>query len=44
MIGAARVLSEKFEFKVGEEVSEKGGLSLAKEKISIGPKKMEKAN
>ena len=44
MIGAARVLGEKFEFKVGEEVSEKGGLSLAKEKISIGPKKMEKAN
>jgi len=37
LVGAARVLGEKFELKVGEEVAEKGGLPLAKEKISIGP-------
>jgi quinol monooxygenase YgiN len=37
LVGAARVLGEEFELKVGEEVAEKGGLPLAKEKISIGP-------
>ena len=36
LVGAARVLCENFELKVGEEVAEKGGLPLAKEKISIG--------
>ena len=44
LIGAARVLAEKFELKIGEEVAEKGGLPLAKEKISIKPKKMKNAN
>ena len=44
LIGAARVLGEEFELKVGEEVADKGGLPLAKEKISLGPKKMKKAN
>lgn len=44
LIGAARVLGENFELKVGQEIAEKGGLPLAKEKISIKPEQMKKAN
>lgn len=43
LIGAARVLGEEFELKIGEEIAEKGGLPLAKEKISIEPKGTKKA-
>ena len=35
LIGAARVLGENLEIKIGEEFSEKGGLVFAKEKISL---------
>ena len=35
MIGAARVLGDNFEIIIGEEFTEKGGLNLAQEKISL---------
>ena len=37
LVGAARVLGEAFEMKIGE-TSEEGGFLLAKEKISLEPK------